>query len=324
MAVLDKAQVLNAVLMLSVGLCGFLLLNWRPGFVAVVLALMIARGGFLTLETSLSGDRERSYFGIYTVEEVPQEKKVTLTHGTTLHGLQRTETGSELDPTTYYGGTSGVGLALAGAERLVGANARVGAVGLGVGTLACYRTEGQVWEFFEIDPVVLEYSTKGDFTFMQECAPGSKVHLGDARIALEGMEQERYDILVIDAFSSDAIPLHLVTQEAFAIYDRVLAEDGVALIHISNRFIELEPMIAALAETRGWHSAVRFDNLAGNGYVTASKWVALSPDAGLIEQLRSESVPWRDLPPPAERVWTDDFASILPFLQWENVLGTGS
>lgn len=319
----QESQVLPMLVLLGIGVIGFLLLNWRPAFVAVVLLLMIARGGFATLDATLSGDRDRSYFGVYTVRDQPQKGRKTLSHGTTLHGLQRSEPGSELEPTTYYGRDSGVGNALGRAQELVGANAHIGSVGLGVGTLACYRQDGQEWEFFEIDPVVLEYSTRGEFTFLRECAPDAQIHLGDARLVLEDMAPNRFDMLVIDAFSSDAIPLHLVTREAFAIYDRVLVDDGVLLVHISNRFIDLRPMIAALSQTRGWHAALLMDRPKDTEFVTPSSWVALSADPAVIARLRAGDDGWRDLPPPANRAWTDDFASILPYLQWGNLLGSG-
>lgn len=311
----------NLLYVLGLGLCGFLLMNWRAAFVFVVLMLMVARGGLLTIDRSLSDARERSYFGIYTVLDETDRERVTLTHGTTLHGLQRTEPGQELEPTTYYGRSSGVGLALREAEDLVGSNARIGVVGLGVGTLACYREKGQTWEFFEIDPIVLDYSERGDFTFLSRCAPDATTHIGDARIVLEAMAPDRYDMLVIDAFSSDAIPLHLVTREAFEIYDRTLSDDGVVLVHISNRFVDLAPMIAGLARTRGWVGAVRKDIPEGDDFVTASVWIALSSDAAKIENLGAGEAEWLELPEPSKQVWTDDFASILPFLDWSNFIG---
>src|SRR5690606_37883262 len=117
----------------------------------------------------------------------------------------------------------------------------------GVGTLACYRRPGQVWTFFEIDPEVLEYSHRHEFTFLDRCAPDAPVIIGDARLRLESLPQDHFDILVVDAFSSDSIPLHLLTREAQRVYFRTLSPDGLLLIHISNRFIDLEPVLAALA-----------------------------------------------------------------------------
>ncbi|MBX7541502.1 fused MFS/spermidine synthase [Qipengyuania sphaerica] len=314
-----QADLTAIALLLAIGFCGFLLLNWRPGFLLVVFVLMLARGGFITLAQSFEGDRERSYFGIYTVER--DQQRATLTHGTTLHGLQRTQAGKEFEPTTYYSRTSGVGLTLDKADELFGRNARVGVVGLGVATMACYRKPAQEWTYFEIDPIVLDYSKSGAFTFMRECTPDATTHLGDARIALEAMEPDQFDILVIDAFSSDAIPLHLVTREAFAIYQRALSDDGIILIHISNRYIDLQPVIAKLAELGNWHSAARKDIDPEDEFATPSLWIAMSKNARAMAQLRGEQGEWQDLPPPANAVWTDDFASILPHVKWHVLFG---
>ena len=148
-------------------------------------------------------------------------------------------------------------------------------VGLGAGTLACYRQPGQRWSFFEIDPQILSYSRDGSFTFLSDCAPDARMVVGDARLELAEERQDRFDLLAIDAFSSDSIPLHLMTEEAFATYGRALAPDGLLLVHISNRFIDLAPMVSALAEAQGWHGRLRFDdeNLAEG--LAPSVWICL-------------------------------------------------
>ena len=203
-----------------------------------------------------------------------------------------------------------------GDVALVAAAFLFGAVGLGVGTLACYRQPGQTWTFFEIDPAVLDYSTRGDFTFMQNCAPEAPTIIGDARLKLEGLPANSFDILVVDAFSSDAIPLHLMTREAQDGYFRTLAPDGLLLMHISNRFIRLEPVLAALAKEGGLASAVRIDGSKGKG-LTTSTWVAMSRDPAQIDKLNADGK-WNPLANPARDVWRDDYASILPHLIWKN------
>ncbi len=310
-------------MVLAVTLCGVLVLGNRWAMVAILLVLMVARGGYATLATSIKGDRDRSYFGIYTVTDDPVNDRRRLIHGTTVHGAQNTNPAEQFDPTTYYGRTSGVGLALAAAPELVGPEASVGVVGLGVGTLACYRKPGQRWEFFEIDPKVVEYSRDGSFSFVSHCSPNSEMHIGDARVVLEGMEGGRFNMLVVDAFSSDSIPVHLMTSEAFGLYRRMVGADGVVMVHISNRFMDLQPVIAALADEQGLTARVRIDNADKEAGITASMWVALSPNPAKIEELAQseESADWQQLPQRVDTVWTDDFASILPFIQWENVLG---
>ena len=287
----------------------------RWAFVAASAALIGALGALAQAQTSFEGVRSRSYFGIYTVRDTPEGMR-NLVHGTTLHGVQRLQPGAETSATTYYGRTSGVGKALASAERLFGKEARIGVVGLGVGTLACYRQPGQRWTFYEIDPAVLAYSERGQFSFLSRCAPEARVVIGDARLQLEKLPADSYDILVVDAFSSDAIPLHLLTEEAQRGYFRTLAPDGLLLIHISNRFINLEPVLAALAREGNRSAALRADKPGGKGLV-ASNWVVLSRDPRQLQALTSGGG-WRPLGKPASEVWRDDYASILPYIIWEN------
>ena len=288
----------------------------RWAFVAACAAMIAALGALVQVQTSLAGTRSRSYFGIYTVRDGIDGTR-QLVHGTTLHGVQHRDPAKALAPTTYYGTTSGAGLALASAEQLYGRKARVGVVGLGVGTLACYKKPGQTWTFFEIDPAVLDYSTRGDFTFMQKCAPESPTIIGDARLQLEKLPADNFDILVVDAFSSDAIPLHLMTAEAQEGYFRTLAPDGLLLVHISNRFIDLEPVLAALAKEGKLAAALRADRVTEPG-VTSSNWVALSRDPAQLAALTKDGK-WRPLAKPAKEVWRDDYASILPHLLWKNL-----
>lgn len=310
-------NVLIAVLL--VGLVGgaSVLAAKRWAYVGACAALIAALGAMTQAQTSLSGNRSRSYFGIYTVRDSSDGIR-QLIHGTTLHGVQRLDAGGANAATTYYGAEAGVGLALSSAERLFGKDARIGVVGLGVGTLACYRQPGQTWTFFEIDPEVLAYSERGQFTFMKNCAPEAPTVIGDARLKLEGLPADSFDILVVDAFSSDAIPLHLLTQEAQGTYFRTLAKDGLLLIHISNRFIDLEPVLSALAREGGLASAIRFDDKPEGPGLTASTWVALSRDPAQLKAL-TEGGKWRSLGKPAADVWRDDYASILPHLIWKNL-----
>ena len=287
-------------------LLGALLSGRRAAFTLVFLLLMLGHGGFATLELSLEGRRERSYFGVYSVSEARSGEMLQLTHGTTMHGKQWQAAGRRKEPTAYYGRTAGIGMALS----LADSDARVGIVGFGAGTLACYRKPGQRWSFYEIDPLVVRFSQEGTFTFVEQCAPDARIVIGDARLNLTDEQPGNLDILAIDAFTSDAIPLHLLTQEAFAIYRKALADDGLLLIHISNRFFDLAPMIAALGEN-DWHGMMRedFDGLPEG--LTASDWIVLAPSRDRLEQLRLYSAHWQPLPPPSRERWSDDYASLL-------------
>ncbi|BBB09798.1 fused MFS/spermidine synthase [Sphingopyxis sp. EG6] len=314
---------------------GLLVIGWRWAFVATLALLMIGVGGWDTVQESFTGARVRSYFGVYTVTDYPAQQQRRLAHGTTLHGLQRTDPAHRREPTTYYGPKSGVGLTLTKAEALAGPGASVGIVGLGAGTLACYRKPGQQWTIFEIDPVMVDIARDpAKFTFLSDCAGDSPIVIGDARLKIAEQPAGRFDILVIDAFSSDAIPLHLLTKEAIGIYQRALKPDGILLIHISNRFFGLEPVLAEEARARGWSSAIRLDPGPpeyGIDDLTGSNWVALTATAPRMQQLTGGLRPrdaarddgaWVPLKsrPGFER-WTDDYASTLPVLMWGSLIG---
>ncbi len=310
-------------------LVGLLSIGMRWPFVVSVAALMFGFGGLVTLQETTHHLRTRSYFGIYTVRDDGTGVR-TLAHGTTLHGLQFERPDLARQPTSYYGPTSGVGLAFDRASKLYGPNARLGVVGLGTGTLACYARPGQSFTYFEIDPAMVRIAS-GDpggrgFSYLHRCAPQARIALGDARIRLAEAPADSIDLLAIDAFSSDAIPLHLLTREAFEVYDRALSPRGVLLVHISNRFVNLEPVLRALELRHGWHAMLRMDNPDEQDLAlrrTASLWVAMSRDARALDDLSAASVTardgrghWRELASrPAPVLWTDDYASVMPLLR---------
>ncbi len=329
---LDQAVTVWGV---AIFVIGMLAIGWRWAFVSALALLMIGVGGWDTIQESFTDARVRSYFGVYTVTDYPETNQRRLAHGTTLHGLQRTDAEHRRDPTTYYGPQSGVGLTLGRAEALAGPNASVGIVGLGAGTLACYRKPGQDWTIFEIDPVMVDIARDpAKFTFLSDCAPDTPIVIGDARLRIAEQPSGHFDIIVIDAFSSDAIPLHLLTKEAIGIYARALKPGGILLIHISNRFFGLEPVLAAEAKARGWTAAIRMDpGPAGDEYgdLTGSNWVALTATPDRMRQLTGGIRPRKDsyddgawVPleaRPGFTRWTDDYASTLPVLIWKNIIG---
>ncbi|WP_420606122.1 hypothetical protein [Novosphingopyxis sp.] len=306
---------------------GVLVIGQRLGYVIVVAALLIANGGLYNAQLSWDGLRTRSYFGIYSVNASEDRRLRWLSHGTTMHGMQLMEDPTR--PISYYGATSGVGLAFSRANELYGPRASIGVVGLGTGTLGCYRREGQDWRFFEIDPTVIGLSKNGGyFSYLDRCAPNVPIKIGDARLTIAKAAPGSIDMLAVDAFSSDAIPVHLLTRQAFDVYARALSRDGMLLIHISNRYIDLEPVLAAEAGARGWAIAKRSD-YTGNAEeadgLRASHWVAISPSAAKLRALTgpiNAGEPIAFTQPdwsPIERRegftrWTDDFASILPLM----------
>ena len=304
-------------LLLAVLAAGIALAGSRGGYVLGTAALLLGLGGIAQLQTSLSGERTRSYFGIYAETLRPGGDRV-LMHGTTIHGVQRAGQ-HRLSPTAYFGETSGVGLALTHAGQTAGPDARVGIVGLGIGTLACYRQPGQEWTFFELDRAIDRYARGPRFSFIRECAPDARIQFGDARLSLAAAPPASFDIIVVDAFSSDAIPVHLLTVEAMAIYRRALSDGGIILLHISNRYVDLEPVIAALAQESGMPAML----LASDGDAVqktySATWVALAPDRTVLDRL-SPTGPWRLLRQDDGPAWTDDYAPVLRHFVWENFL----
>lgn len=297
----------------------------RPfAFAAALAALMLSYGGWDTIATSGQGSRTRSYFGIYEVRTRTAEGEPiarTLTHGTTLHGVQNLLPELEREPTSYYARRSGVGLAFSNASAMFGANAHVGVIGLGTGTLACYAQPGQRWSFFEIDPKMVEVA-RNSFTFLDGCAPQARVVLGDARLTLARQPPGQIHMLAVDAFSSDSVPMHLLTREALRVYGNALHRDGIVLFHISNRYLNLEPVVADLAASGGWTPAMlqyqpsEQEELSN---ATVSVWIALSRNPQTIDRLVAlsgeDGINWVVLEPqPGFDGWSDDHASILPLI----------
>ncbi len=329
----DEASLKKIIMAATVVTLGVAVAGFRWPFVAAMAGVLAISGGWNNIKASVDGGRMRSYFGTYKIDSSEDGRVRWLMHGTTMHGMQLLDDPKR--PISYYPETSGVGLALIAAPRLYGPDASIGVVGLGTGTLACYRRPGQNWQFFEIDPLMIEIAReKKVFSFIDRCAPDVDITLGDARLTLADVTEGKFDILALDAFSSDSIPLHLMTKEAFATYRRALGPDGVLLVHISNRYIDLNPVIAAEAKANGWHAALRHDSptdaLVAAGS-RASQWIALSPDAAKLAQLTGKvdtkkdryynPTQWIMLDPPGTtRAWTDDYASVLPHLSFWNTL----
>lgn len=323
-----KILLAATIMTLGIAVAGF-----RIPFLLAVAGLLTINGGWYSVQQSLDGVRMRSYFGTYTVNASESGRVRWLNHGTTMHGMQLLDDPTR--PISYYPDTSGVGIAMLNAPRLYGPEASIGVVGLGTGTLACYRRPRQYWQFFEIDPLVIEIARERKiFSFLEKCAPDVPITLGDARLTLAAVPEGKFDILALDAFSSDSIPLHLLTKEAFATYRKALKPDGILLVHISNRYIDLNPVVAAEAKANGWSAALRHDSpteqLINRGN-RASQWIALSRDpaklaelTGKVDKVKSRyynSEQWLQLDAPGKTSpWTDDYASVLPHLSlWKTL-----
>jgi SAM-dependent methyltransferase len=312
----DKAYLLPAFF--AVALLGIAAVGARLPYVVVLVSALSLFGGLQSLMLSLETDaRTRSYFGVYTLAEAPRRRM--LIHGTTVHGIQLTGNAArERTPTTYYVPGSGVGRVMTLTPAVYGPAARVGVVGLGTGTLACYHHPGQRWRFYEIDPAMVRIARGNHFSFMARCAPDAKVVVGDARLSLERQASVTLDVLALDAFSSDAVPMHLLTLEAFGTYARVLSPRGTLAVHISNRYLNLVPVVAAAARTRGWHAAIL--NYTPDVYeedASKSAWIVMTRDTAVFSAIRQRGGTWVDVRPrPGFRAWTDDYGTILPLLRF--------
>ncbi|MGQ0559474.1 MAG: spermidine synthase [Sphingosinicella sp.] len=310
-----------------VSLLALACLGRRLPFAVSLAALMLSYGGWSTLARSADGDRTRSYFGIYEVSQRRDGTARVLTHGTTLHGIQNLVAGLETMPTSYYARRSGVGLAFSNASEMYGAGARIGVVGLGSGTLACYARPGQNWTFFEIDPAMVDVARQR-FSFLSQCSPQVRIVLGDARLSLANEAAGSLDMLAVDAFSSDSVPMHLLTREALQVYGRVVQLDGLVLFHVSNRYLDLKPVVAELAARGGW-TAGMLEYLPSEEEevlnATLSVWIALSRNRATIERLvqlsGDDAMSWTVLErQPGFAGWTDDHASILPIVSFRSLL----
>lgn len=263
---------------------------------------------------------ERSFFGVHKVLYDDEENRHILVHGSTLHGVQSLDPSLQQKPLSYYYPTGPIGQVFAEMnkdERLH----RVASVGLGVGSLACYSQPEQEWTFYEIDPFVKKIASDTFyFTYLQECAPDAPVILGDGRLSLMQAPDHRYDLIVLDAYSSDAIPLHLITREALDLYLDKLAPGGIIAFHISNRYVDLKPVLANLAHDAGLAVLYQDDNLISAQEEAEGKqvsvWVILARSTDDFGELTADSR-WEPLEPsPDLDVWTDDFASLFSVLRW--------
>jgi hypothetical protein len=262
--------------------------------------------------------RSRDFYGVLTVFEYRptdgERGAFILHHAGVTHGHQFVAADKRHLPTSYYSPQSGVGLAIQAIDALVtGRGRRVGVVGLGAGTVAAYGRSGDVFRFYELNPSVAKLARQR-FTYLRDSKATCEIVLGDARISLEREPPGQFDLLVLDAFSGDAIPAHLLTAEAFELYRRHLAPGGVVAVHISNNYLDLEPVLAAQAEHGTWH-AVAVSNRAGDDTtgVEASDWVLLSADASRLafaQDAGSAPQTLRGL-----RLWTDEYTSLFPILK---------
>lgn len=255
--------------------------------------------------------QERNFFGVVKVLYDKPHDMTIMVNGSTSHGGQLREAGKQRTLTSYYGARGPYGDVIA-VRTAAGRAGDIAAIGLGTGTIACSGPPDARWTFFEINPVVVEMARDPAlFSFLADCRPDAKVLTGDGRL-LMAQETQRFDLIVLDAFSSDAIPMHLLTAEAFDIYFSKLKPDGMVVINISNKFVNLNPVLAAIAEHRGFVAIGRFDEVT-DAVIHSSRWVAMAHDRTTLEALLRRPG-WKRLVPQRDLVWTDDRSGLFQLL----------
>lgn len=298
-------------------LAGITLVRRRPLLQAALLLVMMAA---TVLPSDGGGVRhaERNFFGVLRVEDSATGDMRILMHGTTIHGAQRLldDTGHPVTtpvPAIYYNPTGPMARSLA----LVEGPRRVGIVGLGAGSMACYAKASDTWRLFEIDPAVVTIARDpAHFTFLSRCLPQAPVIVGDARLTLASEPAQGFDFLLIDAFSSDSIPVHLMTTEALQLYMSKLAPGGVLALHITNRHLDLAPVLAASAASLPGVEGVLVRNRQDTPTldVAGSVVVMLTRNPAALKR----ALAWPDAVPLAASgvaAWTDDYADILSALR---------
>jgi SAM-dependent methyltransferase len=284
-----------------------------------LLALMLI--GYLGYEVghANTGYRRmvRNFYGALKVTDSgPSEEADStrcLLHGTINHGEQFLNPARRRLPTTYYAEESGIGMAIRDKQQSPG-RMRVGVIGLGTGTTAAYGRAGDYYRFYEINPQVRAIA-ETEFTFLSGCPCRVEIAIGDARLSLEREAPEHFDVLALDAFSGDSIPVHLLTREAMQLYLRHLQPDGILAVHISNRYLDLRPVVAAVSRSAGLEA--RFvtnpdDDLRD---VLRSDWVlAAAPVPGFDENLESRSQAIASAA--GVRLWTDEYSNLFRILKW--------
>jgi SAM-dependent methyltransferase len=264
------------------------------------------------------------------VADSPETGYRTLVHGTTLHGAQRVfdEEGKEVDdtvPTTYYYPGSPIGQTIGKRREVLGTEkGRYGIVGLGTGSSSCHKQEGETWKFFEIDPTVINIAKDPkNFTFISKCQPDIDIAIGDARLTIAKEPDASFDLFIIDAFTSDAIPVHMLTKEAVQLFLDKLKPDGVVLLHTSNRYLDLNSVLGAiLKELPTGTAGVAMQDQGGEGYgQSGSSVVVFAKSEEALQPYRSLEGAL-DLDDGGLSAWTDDYSDILgPF--WNRWQGRG-
>jgi hypothetical protein len=299
-------------------------LRFAAGLAALLAASSLYTGSFGTILHT-----ERSFFGVLRVTNSPDGRLRYLFHGGTLHGAQSLDAAQSREPLTYFtrSGPAGSILHAVQARTFYGSagearKARWAVVGLGAGAMACYAQPGESLTYYEIDPLVKRIARdEGYFTFLKQCAPTAQIVLGDARLKLRDAPDESYDLIVLDAFSGDTIPMHLLTRESLALYLRKLAPGGVLAFHISNLYLDLAPTLGAQAHDAGLMCLMADDTGVSQAQIDAGKfpsiWLVMARSKADLGALATDPRWMPVKTPPGTQVWTDDYSNLLRTIKWK-------
>jgi hypothetical protein len=311
-----RVWVIGAVGVLSALLALGLNANRWKIFATVALALVLIRA-FPSDDGRV--ETVRSFFGVHKIVVTPNGQYHVLMHGTTIHGAQKilNDDGSPVtgrpEPISYYHKDGGIGRAISAIRERKGAPLRVAVIGLGSGTLACASEPGETWKFFEIDQSMVDTARDPKyFSYINNCEPDLKPVIGDARLTFAREPDGVYDLIIVDAYSSDAIPIHLATEEAMKIYKDKLAPQGAVVMHVSNRHLELASVVVGIAEANDLKSWVYSeDSNRDNEYIFATEVVVSAREDADVGKLASSDVWELTEADENQRVWTDDYSNVL-------------
>jgi len=293
---------------------------YRHSRIVMLLALLLSVWSAFFLYRQITDDAssarmmQRNFYGTLLTVDVPyeelQDTSRQIYHGSTKHGEQFLSEARRKEPTAYYGRTAGIGIAIEATRRT---GQKVGMIGLGAGTLAVYGQEGDRYRIYEIDPAVIDFA-QSEFTFMSDSPAKIDTVLGDARLSMEKEAPQDFDVLAVDAFSGGSVPVHLLTVEAMGIYLRHMRPEGIIAFHVTNRFLNIPPVVEAIAKAHGLHVAhIRDEN--DNPLLRNTNWVLVSRDPAILAKPEIQQRATAIRPIPGIKPWTDDFNNLFAILK---------
>jgi hypothetical protein len=322
----------GATVVAAAAVLGFALISGRQAIrLGICLAVLAALGASFTTATGEKSwlHRERTYFATHQVLSLDHGRYVAIIHGNTIHGVQSTDPARRRDILGYFHADSGIGRVFRALDQTGRTPNTVAVLGMGAGALGCYRKPGQDWTFFEIDPAVIRIAKDTRwFHFMAECAPQARMVIGDGRLMIAREPAQRFDVIVVDAFSSDSIPVHLYTREAVQLYLQKLAPGGTLLLNVSNRYLDVEAAMAALVRDSGLAARILRsyppEGAQHDRMRLGSIWIAMAPSEATLAPLtdaldRDEPSAWGRWRALAGRksvhAWTDDYSNLIDLIR---------